>query len=101
MIRAILNVENSDDVAQNLEKLRSASVFWKCYDQLCAKIINSDNTYYINNSDKKNLIKKRNPLERNMLQYLLFYDPELLQLKNNEKRVKILIRQFFVSFGLI
>lgn len=101
MIRAILSVDKPHEVAKHLTQLNSASKFWKSYDRLCSMIINSDNTYYINPSDKKNLIPKRHPLERNMLQYLLFYDEEMLQLKNNEKRIKVFARQFFVNFGLI
>ena len=101
MMRAILNSDKPHEVAKHLTQLNSASKFWKSYDRLCSLIINSDNNYFINPSDKKNLIPKRHPLERNMLNYLICYDKEMLQLRNNDKRVKVLIRNFFINFGLI
>ena len=64
-------------------------------------IMNTDNEYYINAQDKKMLIRKNNPMERNMLRYLLMFDPMIQELKKNEKGVKVFIRPFLMGFGLM
>jgi len=53
--------------------------------------------------DKENLIPKRNPLERNMLRYLLMFDPLLNQMreKATKKGIKLFIRPFLIGFGLL
>ena len=47
----------------------------------CQKIMKVDNEYYVNETDKRELLRKANPLERNMLRYLLMFDEDLINLK--------------------
>ena len=101
MVKAILGRDDAREVGINLTNLTSASKFWKSYERIAAMIVNSSNDYYINPADKRNLITKRNPLERNMLSYLLHYDPLFHQLRNNSKGIRVYTRQFFMGFGLI
>lgn len=41
------------------------------------------------------------PLERNMLRYLLLFDPEIKGFKQNKKDVKVFMGLFLINFGLI
>ena len=83
-----------------MASISSLTKFQKHYIETCDKIINSGNGYYINPTDKKNLVPHANPLERNMLRYLLLFDPEIIELKK-KKSAQIFMRSFFIGFGLM
>lgn len=57
--------------------------------------------YYVNDTDKKQLRKLQNPLERNMLRYLLLNDPEIIEIKKNGKRVKVYFQVVSEQFTLM
>lgn len=57
--------------------------------------------YYVNDTDKKQLRKLQNPLERNMLRYLLLNDPEIIEIKKNDKRVKVFFQVVSEQFTLM
>lgn len=63
------------------------------------QITKCDNYYYMNKSEQIKLERKRNPLERNMLRYLLLFDPEIKLLKTSG--IKVFIRPFLMGFGLM
>jgi hypothetical protein len=44
-----------------------------------------------------------NPLERNMLRYLLMFDPKIqkIRAKAQKKNIKLYIRPFLIGFGLL
>ena len=69
--------------------------------ETCDKILKCGNSYYVHESDKKNLVKYQNPLERNMLRYLLLFDQEILDFKFKQQEVAIFMRPFFIGFGLL
>ena len=100
MIRAILGKNQFETVA-NLSYLSLAGKYWASYNKTASLIENSDNSYYVNPSEAKKLRRKMNPLERNMLRYLLLYDKDILKLKNNKRGAKVYIRPFFMGFGLM
>lgn len=62
---------------------------------------NCDNEYYVNEQDKKTLWKKCNPMERNMLRWLLMFDPNIKQLKKLDRKVRVFVRPFLLGFGLM
>lgn len=88
------------DVAYHLSAINTPTRFQKCYLDAIKKIENSQNPYYIGDLEKKK-IYKGNPLERNMLRYLLMFDPEINAIKNNSKDIKVFMRPYFMGFGLI
>ena len=53
----------------------------------------------MNKSEQLKLERKRNPLERNMLRYLLLFDPEIKRLKS--KGIQVFMRPFMMGFGLM
>ena len=92
MIKAIISSDDMQEVGINLTNLMSPSKFWKSYDRTASIIVNSSNDYYVNPKDRRNLIIKNNPLERNMLTYLLHFDPIIAQLKHNNKGIRVYTR---------
>jgi ABC-type bacteriocin/lantibiotic exporter with double-glycine peptidase domain len=100
MIRAI-TTNNIIERLKHLTNLTNPAYFFKTHDRIVSFIEESDNSYYVNDEDKKKLRSKNNPLERNMLRYLLMYDPMVQELKKNDRNVKIYIRPFLMGFGLM
>ena len=60
-----------------------------------------DNEWYVNKTDKRDLLRKANPLERNMLRYLLMFDKDLLALRQRAlmNGVKIFWKPLLMGFG--
>ena len=42
-----------------------------------------------------------NPMNENMVRWLLLYDKEILKLIKNKKAIKVYIRPFIMEYGLI
>ena len=100
MIKAILG-EYPYDTALNLINLTGCANFWKCYEKTTEEILNSDNKHYITDKKKYFLKMKLNPIEPDMLQYLIMFDPLLHKLKSNNKNVKIFMRLLHFKNGMI
>jgi hypothetical protein len=100
MIKAILG-EYPYDTALNLTNLTGCANFWKSYEKTAAEILKCDNKHYITDRQKYFLQIKRNPIEPDMMEYLLMFDPLMNKLKNNPEGVKILMQPLYFTNGLI
>ena len=81
--------------------LYKIDALWKSYEKTTAEILKSDNKHYITDRQKYFLKMKRNPIEPDMLQYLLMFDPLIHKLKNNHQDVKIFMRPLYFTNGLL
>jgi hypothetical protein len=93
--------KNKNVRLKNISDMNNSVKFWGCYLNTVKLIQSAGNPYYVNGSDKVNLVRKQNPLERNMLRYLLLFDPDIIALKNNSKNIKIFMRPLYFGFGLM
>jgi len=100
MISAILG-EYPYDTALSLINLTSCTKFWKSYEQTTAEILKSDNKYYITDKQKYFLKMKLNPIEPDMLSYLIMFDPLIKKLERNHKGVKIFMQPLYFTNGLM
>ena len=100
MIKAIL-ANKQNERLKYLSDMRNSVKFQTSYLKTVKLIQSASNPYYVNKSDKLNLVRKQNPLERSMLRYLLLFDPAILKLKNNSKGIKIFMRPIYFGFGLM
>lgn len=101
-IKAALS-ETALDAVTNLDDMQNSSKFHAFYSKTVKKIQAVDNDYYANPTDRRMLHMKVNPLERNMLRHLLFYDEELLELKARAqaKHLKVWWRPLLIGFGFL
>lgn len=90
-------------MATNLCYLESNAKFQQSYERTVNQILACDNCFYVSETDQKELAPKRNPLERNMLRYLLMFDPVMQQLKHKHQQpnMKVFSRLFLIGFGLL
>jgi len=75
--------------------------YWSHYKYTLSILLKCTNNYYVNPSEKKGLVEKMSPLERNHMRYLLMNDPEIRRLTNNDKQVEIYLNPFLYAFGLV
>ena len=99
LIRAVL-ADSYGECAAALSDLASSARFHSFYLSTLRKLIAVDNTYYVNKTDKKDLLRN-GPLERNMLNYLSMYDPDLRAYREQsvQKGVKIFMASIGIGFG--
>ena len=93
--------DTSFERAKHLCNLTSPSKFQKNYLDTLHLILNSNNEFYINNTNKKHLVKLKAPMERSMLRYLLFFDQDILAFKNNKKNISVFMKIFGIQFGQV
>jgi len=102
MLKAFLS-DTYYDVALNLSNLDSRAKFIQSYKETRDKVVKCENKYYCDVKAKRELVSKMNPLERNMLRYLLMFDPKVIKIREraNKKNIKVFIRPFLMGFGLM
>jgi len=100
MVKALISSKTNERI-KNLSDVNNSVKFWACYLNTVKLIQSASNPYYVNKTDKLNLVRKQNPLERSMLKYLLLFDPDILALKNNSKNIKVFMRPLYFGFGLM
>jgi len=54
--------------------------FWKHYSDTVALLTSCTNNYYVNKTDREDLLVEKSPLERNHLRYLLMKDKDILDI---------------------
>ena len=93
--------KSSQERALNLRNLQSGSKFHSSHLSTMRTIEKCTNLFYVNQTDKKQLRKLQNPLERNMLRYLLLNEPEIKSIKTNDSKIKVYFHIISEQFTLM